>query len=212
MRKIIWTAVAALIILPLPSFGEIYECNGKWTNQPCDGAVGKSLQEITAPSKPQTQDEGSKVPTLVRQSNGRCGDNEYFITTRPEPKMRWTAEPIRMNQNEQRLRFSAVIIGNGNVQVEFVANGEQQGFPVRKVLGTQDVKLPEAGGEKKFDRELSIKTGWTWRATATNHGRFSGYCSSISEERVLDKRKLEETTEVADEALATARDARNHNP
>jgi hypothetical protein len=28
---------------------EIYECNGKWTNKPCDGEIGRSLEEIERP-------------------------------------------------------------------------------------------------------------------------------------------------------------------
>lgn len=39
---------------------DIYECNGKWTNKPCDGQASHSIAEITRPER-----RRASVPELV---------------------------------------------------------------------------------------------------------------------------------------------------
>jgi len=46
MRLKLFTFLAINLILLRSAFAEVYECDGKWTNRPCSGAVTKSLEEI----------------------------------------------------------------------------------------------------------------------------------------------------------------------
>jgi len=39
------------LLLCQGAHAEIYECNGKWTNKPCDGQVSRSLEEIDRPER-----------------------------------------------------------------------------------------------------------------------------------------------------------------
>ncbi|MFM1847856.1 MAG: hypothetical protein RL417_1330 [Pseudomonadota bacterium] len=47
------------LVFPVAGAAQIYECSGRWTNKPCDGDVGRMIEEVSRPEPPQ---QASPVP------------------------------------------------------------------------------------------------------------------------------------------------------
>lgn len=48
------------LLLSHAAAAEIYECDGKWTNKPCNGQIARSLEEVSRPEQ-----SGSSTPALA---------------------------------------------------------------------------------------------------------------------------------------------------
>ncbi|NMC63522.1 MAG: hypothetical protein GYA55_10200, partial [SAR324 cluster bacterium] len=49
------------LLFQSPSFAEIYNCNGTWTNKPCEGEVSKTLPETDRTPDLQAEAAGKKM-------------------------------------------------------------------------------------------------------------------------------------------------------
>lgn len=52
--------VLPALLLSQAAAAEIYECDGKWTNKPCNGHIVRSLEEVSRPER-----SDSSAPDLV---------------------------------------------------------------------------------------------------------------------------------------------------
>ena len=53
-------AMSGLALLPLSVEAEIYQCDGKWTNLPCDGSIQKTLPESSSIKVDDEEAEGDE--------------------------------------------------------------------------------------------------------------------------------------------------------
>jgi len=44
--------IGAICLSPTETSAQIYECDGRWTNKPCAGVVGRSMEEVANPAPP----------------------------------------------------------------------------------------------------------------------------------------------------------------
>lgn len=61
-------AFFCLVLLPPSARAEIYQCDGKWTNLPCDGSISKTLPESISAQKNDDQEDAVEPPQEVSSS------------------------------------------------------------------------------------------------------------------------------------------------
>lgn len=89
MRTFACIAAGGMILIAIPVSAEVYECDGKWTNKPCQGSITRSLEE-----------SGSTVAVdpavkLVREKTSLLHDVRMkVIGARNDFDLRYDIEPV----------------------------------------------------------------------------------------------------------------------
>ena len=176
-----------------PAYAEIYNCDGKWTNKPCERGVSASdsIPEVfdqpsgggvTKPdpaggSSPAPKSGGPKVTApKEKKGGGQCADGLVFTTEREKPELDFSVSEANKGQANGKVTVTGTVKGNGAVKLVLMLRDTSRDN--EKNAWSKVFTLPKEGGESEFSKTVDLPANWKWELTAANHGTFSGYCSA----------------------------------
>ena len=71
-KKLVSLVIASFLISVSGAMAELYECNGVWTNKPCQGAPEKSLNEVKIEPQTKAEEETSKRAYWIKELDLRA--------------------------------------------------------------------------------------------------------------------------------------------
>lgn len=199
-------AAAGLVIFGLLPGGvnvaraDIYNCNGKWQNKPCDnGEASQTIEEhsrdsgvLTPPAgfpggpKPMRTEEppapdakpGEKAETPKGKDEvktSKCPEGQTFTTSRPKAEADFQYYPENAGKASGKLRVEGTVKGHGPVKLALTLRQPDRGE--ERQAWSKNVSLPDEGGEEKFSKTVDLPVGASYLLTAVNSGSFHGYCA-----------------------------------
>lgn len=171
--------LSAVILIPAQkALAEIYNCNGSWTNKPCQGGAAaaatlKERQRLSPPSAPMRKEEKT-----AGGADSTCRPGQKLITTRPNPKADWVTNSMPKGTQETQVSVEGKVEGHGKVDLDITGSGRIGDAQREKALYSTTLSLPNSGGNQKFRTSFTIPVGWNWEVKVENKGSFTGYCAS----------------------------------
>lgn len=211
-RQIFVISCLAVLMAPRASADDIRFCNGKWTNQACDGAASPpppagSASVFEAKGEPVSDPpilppsdlgEGSaqSAPNAVTNSSADTREVKVLKKDRPDPNMEWKRDEITIS----KWRFSGKLKGNGKTRVSLIiSKASYTGRVSREYPAFNKIfELPPWGGETDFSFVVDVPAperswNWKWFLRAEYIGRWDGFrdfrgcCPQKDEEAFCDK-------------------------
>lgn len=215
------TAVTIAVLInpwsPLAGLGvneahaDIYNCNGKWQNKPCEGgAASQTIEEDSnrsdekeadprlpvgfpsdRPAKTNAKAADDKAASEKggdEKSGGgksKCPEGQSFTTSRPKPTMDFQYSPENAGKASGKLKVEGKVKGHG--QVKIVLTMSQPGRGEERQAWSKNVSLPDEGGEEEFSKTVDLPIGSTYQLTGTNSGSFRGYCAAAGAKKGDDE-------------------------
>jgi hypothetical protein len=178
--------IASLLLCVSPSMAQIYNCDGRWTNLPCDGNVVAEMHEHRVAIE-EAQETANKAhdridaaedkieeveKELDKPLDPRCPRGGTFYKIRPEPESTWNVETDeRGTATYSRITVSGTVSGHGEVCATVRGDG--------KNLASEKFKLADDGDSRKFRFSFEMKKGLQWAMSLENCGSFRGFCGPV---------------------------------
>ena len=140
-----------LLIAVFPSFvfADVFHCDGKYTNKPCQGESKLVEGHVSKVSR-----VPSDVPSIPSEQRASLAPPERHDFLKPEPTISTHAEHI----DPRKIKLRNVVRGYGKVKaVGFLYTRDHDAERwVKKEIVKRTFNFPETGGQKQFDLELRL--------------------------------------------------------
>jgi hypothetical protein len=164
---------------------EVTECNGIWSNKPCEQVPAK-----TNKSNYIAVDPATAVPPLNEQKENnksqvelqKCKEGENFMSDRPLPLVKANERTLKTRSINRDIEIYGSVYGHGKVSLEVSAKGQYGSVERAETKGAKTITLTDKGEEKEFSIKITLANNWEWTAEVKNLGTFEGYCTTPAEE------------------------------
>ncbi len=178
---------------------DIYNCNGKWQNKPCEGgAPAQTIEEETrgsdsdlpldsrptfVPKRPEdvknqrdkAGEKNSGIKAEAGDAGGKCPQGKTFETDRPKPTLDFKYDQRDSGKASGKLTVSGSVNGHGSVKIALTMSVPGKGDD--RTAWSKNFTLPDDGGDADFSKTVDVPIGANYNLTATNIGSFDGYCA-----------------------------------